>query len=243
MPGGFTNRWVCKIDEEVDLRLEAIKEKDGQFWEERGEKFSLRRLIKLDPEIITENPGQFISGRFYFNWEQQIVDYEIKEDGSIEETYQIIRRTNTIPFWISINQRLILFSNSKQYTREGAKTLSKLFFKTEDGFKPVQFDVQAIEQAARNGKFTMWTYSFKDRQGSIRTGTHYGEDIDPQDPMYQETTKAPKNFIGIKMVIFNQEVKVRITRDGTVTFYGFFDEPQQQPELFRAIGSLMKFSI
>ncbi len=243
MPGGFTNRWVCKIKEGLDLDLGCIKELDGHFWEEQGEKFPLRRLIKLDPEILTQDIGAIVTGSFYFNWEQYMKDYEIKEDGTISETYQVIRRTNTVPFWISFNQRLVLFPNSKQYTKEGAKTLSKLFFGVEDGFIPVKFDIRAIEEAANRGEFAMWTYSFVGRQGSVRKGTHYGDDIDPQDPMYQETSTAPKKFIGIKLTIFDREVKVKITRDGSITFYGAFDEPQLQPELFRAIGSLMKFSI
>jgi len=240
---GFTNRWVHKVEETLPLGLDLIREKDNYFWEEEGREHTLRRLIKLDPEIRTENSEEFISGRFFFNWEQPIEDYEIKEDGTIEEMHQIIRRTNTISFWISINQRLILFPNSKSYTKEGIKTLSRLFFNTDDGFVPVGFDIQAIESAWRDGSFTMWTYSFKDRQGSINKGTHYGEDIDPNDPMYQQTVMVPKNFVGIKMVLFNLEIKVRVTRDGTVTFYRLFDEPQQQPELFRAIGGLLDFQV
>jgi len=239
---GFTNRWVCKINEGLHLSLDLIKEKDNYFWAEEGDEFPLGRLIKLDPEIRTDY-GEFISGRFFFNWEQSIEDYEIQEDGTIEEKHQTVRRTNTISFWVSIDQRLILFSNSKTYTKEGAKTLSRLFFGNDEGFKPVNFDIQSIEQACRNGEFDMWTYSFRERQGSIIKGTHYGEDIDPNDPMYQETAAAPKNFVGIKMMIFNQELKVRITREGSTTFYGLFEELQQQPELFRAIGSLMRFQV
>jgi len=151
---GFTNRWVCKIHEEMPLTLEMIKKRDGHFWREEGKKFTLGRLIKLDPEIKSKNPGEYISGRFYFNWEQPIEDFEIREDGTIERKEQIIRRTNVIPFWISVNHRLILFQNSKPYTKKGKDVLARLFFNTEEGIIPVKFDIQAIEQAWRNGEFT-----------------------------------------------------------------------------------------
>lgn len=241
----FTNRWVCKIRDDLPLSLDLIKEKEGKFWEEEGEKYTLRRLVKLDPEIKTQNPGEFISGRFYFNWEYPMEDYEIKDDKTTERADpQIIRRTSTVPFWISINQRIICFPNSKKHTKLGKETLARLFFHDdEDGILPVNFDVQAIERAWRNGEFSTWTYSFRERDGSINSGTHFGEEIDLTDPIYQQTITAPKNFIGIKMTLQDQEVKVRVTKNGTVTVYTITEEIQEQPELFRMIGELMRFQI
>jgi len=235
---GFTNRWVCRI-KNLNFDIEKIKNLDGHYWKEEGEKHTLGRLIKLNPKIRTDDIGSIISGNFYFNWEQKIKDYEIKEDGKIDETTQIIRRTNTVHFWISSAARLILFPNSSDYVVEGAKTLSELFFGTEEGFDPITFDVSAIEKAANRGEFSMWTYYFNQRQGSIDKGVHYGDDIDTKDDLYRETASAPKNFIGIKMTVAGRIVKVRITKNGTVTFYsGSLDEPQLQPELFRAINPL-----
>ena len=241
---GFINRWICKIKEGVDLNVDRIKKFDGHFWVEDGQKYKLGRLIKLNPEVQSPDGGIILSGKLYFNWEDEIEDYEILENGTLQGGKQIVRRMSILPFWISIDQRLICFPNSKTYTKIGMRRLSELFFQDSYAIKPVKFNIYAIEKAWKNGEFSVWAYYFRERQGSVDKGIHYGEDINLNDPLYQETATAPKNFIGIKLVIGDEEVKIRITRDGSLTIYSsIFNELQQQLELFRLIGDLLKYTI
>lgn len=247
MPGGFTSRWVCGIKEGLTLTPDRIKEKDGHIWSGEGEKFKLKRLLKLTPPIEYEK-GLIISGIMYFQRELFLADYEITEKGEIKEIQErhIIRVTDTVPFWVSFGSSpIIMFKNSKDYTRNGMKILSLLLFQIDDGIHPVEFDIRAIEDAWRRGEFNMWAYSFENRSGTVNSGTHYSQGIiDINDPLYQDTIGAPRNFVGIYVNFGDRDVKIRISRNGSIMIYGGFEEMRYQPAVTEFIRDLVaKFKL
>lgn len=236
----FTNRWICKVEEEFDIG--KIKDRNGLFWEEEGKKYKLSNLLKFYTEIKSYQENIILHGVLYFQWEDEIRDYEIKKD-ALEETKQLIRRTSVIPFWLS-EDGIMAFANSSASTIRGRDILSKILFEKENAIKKIEFNIKQIERDIRNGTLQgMWTYYFTERPGSVTKGIHYGEDIDQNDTLYQETLRAPKNFIGFKVTIDNELVKIRITKKGSITLMGDYNDPTFTPDLFRIISDFMSYTL
>ena len=142
--------------------------------------------------------------------------------------------------FFSVLQFRFLFRNSREYTNTGKRVLANLLFNDDEGIGDVSFDIEAIEDDWRKGVFDMWAYSFQERQGTINRGSLYSEQrISSTDPLYQDTAGAPRNFVGIYVTFGDREVKVRVTREGTVTIYGNYEGPTQQPAIVNFIRDLL----
>jgi hypothetical protein len=237
------SRWIWDINNQIQLNEALFQRMDNCVWEEQSPENILRRLVLLQPRITTANRDIIHPGVLYFNWEESATNFEINTDGTIEESESIYRRTNVIPFWISINQKRIVFPNSSIPSGHAARLLQQKFFGGDHGITPIQYHVERIEDDWRNGTFSMWAYNFKDRQGSVTKGSHFGDDIRANDPLYQETVGTPKNFVGIKLRFFDQEVKARINRKGVLTLLGVQQVPGIDGELFNIIQSLSGYHV
>lgn len=242
MPG-MLSRWIWEVNNQIRLNDALFERMENCIWEERSPENLLRRLVMLQPAITTSTHDTIRPGTLYFNWEEPVTNLEIKDDGTIEESETIYRRTNVIPFWISINQKRIVFPNSSIPSGHAARLLQQKFFGGDHGISPNKFHIERIEEEWRNGTFSMWAYNFKDRQGSVTKGSHFGDDINTNDPIYQETIGTPKNFVGIKLRFFDQEVKARITRNGVITLYGTQPVTGMDGEIFRIIQSLSRYHV
>jgi hypothetical protein len=242
MPG-MISRWIWDINNQIQLNDVLFRRMENCVWEEQSPNNLLRRLILLQPIITTANHDTIHPGVLYFNWEEPVTNLEINTDGTIEETESIYRRTSITPFWISINQKRIAFPNSSVPSSHAAKLLQYKFFRGEHGITPVHYHIEKIEDDWKRGNFSMWAYNFQDRQGSVTKGSHYGDDINANDPLYQETVGTPKNFVGIKLHFFDHEIKARINRKGVITLLGAQHVTGIDGELFNIIQSLSRYHI
>jgi len=242
MPG-MLSRWIWNVNDRTQLNDALFQRMNNCVWEENTPENRLRRLVMLQPTITTSNHDVIHPGTIYFNWEEPVTNLEINDDSTIEESESIYKRTSQIPFWISVNQKRIIFPNSSIPSGQAARLLQKKFFGADHEISPVNFHIEKIEDEWRNGTFSMWAYNFKDRQGSVTKGSHFGDDINTNDPIYQETVGTPKNFVGIKLRIFDQEVKARINRKGVITLLGTQYATGMDGEIFRIIQSMSRYFI
>lgn len=242
MPG-MLSRWIWSINNQIQLNDAFFQRMDNCVWEEQSPDNLLRRLVLLQPTITTANHDTIHPGVLYFNWEEPVTNFEINTDGTIEESEAIYRRTSVTPFWISIDQKRILFPNSSVPSDHAAKLLQNKFFRGEHGITPIQYHIEKIEDDWRNGRFSMWAYNFQDRHGSVTKGSHFGDDIHANDPLYQETIGTPKNFVGIKIHFLNQEIKARINRKGVITLLGAQSVAGTDGEIFKIIQLLSRYHI
>ena len=237
------SRWIWNVNDRTQLNNALFQQMDHCVWEEQTPDNRLRRLVLLQPSITTTNHDTIQPGVIYFNWEDPVTNFEINDDGTVQESESIYKRTSQIPFWMSINQKRIVFPNSSVPCGQAARLLQQKFFGVEHEIFPVKFNIERIEDEWRNGLFCMWAYNFKDRQGSVTKGSHFGDDIHTNDPIYQETVGTPKNFVGIKLQIFDQEIKARINRSGVITLLGAQYVAGMDGELFRLIQSLSRYFV
>jgi len=61
------------------------------------------------------------------------------------------------------------------------------------------------------------------RQGPWQSGTLYGNDLRSDSVVGAEFVRCTKNQIGIETSYFGGKMKVRITKDGTITVYSNLD--------------------
>lgn len=231
----MSNRWVCRCKENYELEdIKKILETESKG-ERKGEKIDkLKYIIQLDPQIISTEKINYISGTLFFEDEIKNEYYNLTDDGELEEISDIQKTTYTINFWISSNG-IFLFRNSQPHTVKGKDFLSKLLFKHSDVIKNFNYDIESIEKDVISGVLHgMWTICYKDRQGNITSGTHYGENVN-NDPMYNQTMGAPRNFIGVEKETDEEIIKITIYRKGTITIFKNFESPTDIVKVFKVI--------
>ena len=231
----FTNRWVCAVDSSIVIDPDEILGKNKVLDTVKGKEYQLYKVIVFDPPMVSESGNiEYVGGKLYYQMEFPIIDYEIEQIGNndiqIRESSKIIRRTFTVDFWMSLylDQNYILFKNSR-IEGDGLAELSYMLFESEDGIKPVTFLVEKLEKDLRNGVIDagMWGLSFKGRVGSVHSGTMYGEEIDIDDELYSEVSNTKKGFLGLKIDMGNEILKVRVTKKGTITLYRKYDSDME----------------
>ncbi|XRO77340.1 hypothetical protein ACO3VM_02085 [Methanocaldococcus sp. 10A] len=182
----FTNRWVCAVDSSIVMDPDEILGKNKVLDTTEGKEYELYKVIVFDPPMVSESGNiEYVGGKLYYQMEFPIIDYEIEQiennEIQIKESSKIIRRTFTVNFWMSLylDQNYILFKNS-QIEGDGLAELSYMLFNRKNGIKPITFLIEKLEEDLRNGVVGagMWGLSFKGRNGSVHSGTMYGEDID-----------------------------------------------------------------
>jgi len=195
----FTNRWICAIESSNTIDPKDILSKNKVINKEEGEKFPLYKVVVLGPSIVSEtNEIEYLEGKLYYQREFSVIDYEIEsiengDDIQIRETNRVVRKTYTIDFWMSLklDQNYILFKNSRM-KEDGLIELSRTLFGRSNGIKPVNFLVERMEKDLKDGNISgsIWGLSFKGRTGSVNSGTMYGEEIDPDDDLYDEVSNV-----------------------------------------------------
>jgi hypothetical protein len=230
----FTNRWVCKSIEDFDIV--KIRDRLKKYYREsKGEKHKLVSMITLEPEVVANDKARVLIGRLIFQREIEEDDFEITEEREIRQKKRIRRITESIDFWFSTNPGTFLFRNKGEPVIQGREVLSTIIFGESGKIKSLEYNIDAIENAINSGIFQgMWTFSYKDRQGNIHSGNAFGTNVN-QDPMYNQTLGAPRNFIGIEYSINNEIVKIEFYRSGTIKIFSDLEDPTNLPELFRLI--------
>ncbi len=211
------NRSVCKITEEYDA---ALLNRLSNYVSEPTtvDGISLRNVVILNPRIRSDSTT-YISGKLYYQKLFPVRDFEIEDSGEIHENDSNIRKTMVADFWIKQNPGIMLFSNHAS-AEAGSKIISNVMFDDESSIKLLKFKIEDIEIDVQSGALTgMWTYSFKDRRGNIQKGQLYGEDDVNHDPIFGLTLGAPRNFIGIKKELNDEDVKIKISRSGSIAVF------------------------
>lgn len=235
----FCNRWVCKSTKEYEL--DNIKdildgEKLGLI---KGKKFELKHLVKLDP-LISTNTSRYLPGTLFYEGEIENNYYDLTDSGDLEEHKDIQKTTYSVPFWIS-DETTILFRNSQAPTKDGKDLLSDIIFKKPNKIKNLNYDIEEIESDINSGILQgMWTSSFRDRLGNITSGVVYGENINV-DSMYNQTTGAPKNFVGIEKTLNGSVVKITVSRKGTINILKDLDSVTDAVTTFETIEEFDKY--
>ena len=236
------SRWILDIDINSPLNDEEILNKADNVWIDSSTGQDLKRLIKFDP-IITDSSDQpvLLSGTFYYHWNQFYKYYDISNDGNIGERDDSYINTSVIPFWISFPQKYFaLPSITKLSARNAVPILSNGIFGNDSSLKKIEYKIENIHEACCRGMYSLWHYKFDERQGSISKGNHYGEDINVNDVLFQETQSTKKNSIGIKIPFNNQDIKTRITRKGSITLF-LDDDFGYMTDFFAFVGSLEQY--
>lgn len=240
MNGGFTNRYVCKSLVPYDFNS-AKQKLESHYSSVQGESYELRSIVSLEPEIIISEDERYLSGKLYFQNESKMIDYEITQDKKLINANNIRRNTFTVDFNLSSNGETILFRNSGKSVIEGSKILSSILSQNPDNIRNLNFNIKKIEADVLSKKLLgMWTFSFRDRHGNIKSGTSYGEDVD-QDPMYDQVGSVPKNWIGIKKDIDDRIIKMAIFRKGTIRLLTNFEGEGNLPRIFEIIEELKEY--
>ena len=236
----FTSRFVCKSVGDI-ASIEEIRYKINErevVWSEEREGLKLESWIYLYEDLIVHGKEKFLEGTVFHQHLFMIPDYE-RKGRNLEEKTQTIRKTSKVKFWLSSNPGIVLFSSAKNGEFFGRKVLSDAIFGEEDKILPVTFDIRKIEEDYRN---TLWTHSFRDRNGNIKKGQHYGDQI-ANDPMYGQTAGAPKNFVGVLSSVTNSPLKVRINRNGVITIFSDLNEPNELQTVFNIVDEFLPYSI
>lgn len=237
-----SNRWVCKSTEELNLEdIKQILEKESKGTRD-GEHFDvLKHTIRLDPEIIATNNSNYLSGTLYFEDEFTGKHYELSDNWELQEHENPQKTTYVVDFWTSSNG-LFLYKNSKLPVKKGKELLSSLIFKDPNKIKNLQFDIERIEQDVKDGVLQgMWTYHFTDRQGNVKSGMHFGDNVNI-DSMYDQTIGAPKNYIGIEKQFDNEIVKVAIYKKGTIRLLKDFEDATKIASVFEVVEEFSKYA-
>jgi len=237
-----SNRWVCKSTEEYNLEsVKEILEKESKGTR-KGEKHDkLKHVIRLDPQIISTDNSNYISGTLFFEDEYNNQYYILTDDGEMEERENIVINTYVVDFWISDNG-ILLFRNSKAPVKKGKELLSKLIFNDFDKINNLTYDIEAIEDDVSSGILQgMWTVCFRDRHGNITSGIAYGENID-NDSIYNQTTGAPRNWIGVEKNLDEEQIKISIYRSGTIRILKNFENPTKIISVFKTIEEFSKYA-
>ncbi len=240
---GFTNRWVCKTEEETDLGV--IKQTlEEHFGTREGKEHELRSIVTIDSEIETPN-CKFIGGKLHYQAEDDITDYEITELKTLKRVPKVVRRTYYVDFWISSNG-LILFGKSGDKNKtisEGKDLLSQIMFGENGAINKITFDIKKIEEDALAGRHEgMWTFSFDGRLGNISKGTAFGEEVH-EDPIYGQFRSAPKKFIGVKKEVDGNEIKVAIFEGGTFRIHTDLEDSVYIPQVFESIEEFLEYAV
>ena len=200
---------------------EAKAKLKGLYKTVDGKEHKLKRLVRLNEEIVGDTA----------------------EDGTISNKKYIRRDFHWVPFTLVSNPGLILFNNMKQQTCAGKAILSEYLFSNEKEIQALEYDVQKIEAAVLSGMFDgMWTFSFTDRQGNIKRGMVYGDDVN-QDTIYGQVRGAPRKFIGINMTSSDCSLKVKVGRTGSVAMFMDWDEPQDVSKIYEIVEVLKPYVV
>ncbi|WP_143311680.1 hypothetical protein [Candidatus Methanoperedens nitratireducens] len=201
---------------------------------------TLRSVVKLNPRISSDTTS-YLSGRLYYQKLFSVKDFEINDDGDIDENDSNIRRTMIADFWIKQNPGIILFSN-KISSENGSKIISQILFDSTESIKQMKFKIENIERDVQAGLLTgMWAYSFKDRNGNIQKGQLFGDGDVNQDTIFGLTAGAPRNFIGIKKELNDEDTKIKVTRSGSITFFVKDEDLATDVTLQEIIGDLLPY--
>lgn len=147
-----------------------------------------------------------------------------------------------VSFWLSDNG-IFLFKNRSPASISGKDLLSEIIFKKVDNIKGLTFDIEFMEKDVLNGILQgMWLSSYRDRKGNIHSGINYGESID-KDVMFNQTVGAPRNQIGIELILEDEIVKIKITRKGSIMLFKDLDDPTDVIKHFEIIEDFSKYAI
>ncbi|NLI74186.1 MAG: hypothetical protein GX369_05400 [Euryarchaeota archaeon] len=206
-----------------------------------GRAHTLYTRVGLSDEEISSNGVQFKHGMLYFHDEHEISEHDMGEDGTIEENRFIRRRFHAVPFTLVSNPGLIMFNNTKQPSQNAKAILSEILYGMDEKVNAVEYNIQAIEADLLKGQFSgLWTVDYKDRQGPIKKGRVYGDDID-QDAMYGQVAGAPRNNIGIKMMSGDKDLKVNIYRTGNIAMFAGWNQPQDVTKIYEIVEALRPY--
>lgn len=230
---------MCKTN--TTINYPTIKNRLDDYYEIKdGEQYSLKTMVKLNPEVVISDDEKYISGKLYYQKEIEIIDFDITDEKKLHEDKFIRRSTFIVDFYISPNLNLILFKNSQDKVQYGKQVLSSLLYGDKYAIKSLNFNIENLEKEVLNGRFHgMWTLNFRDRLGNITSGTNYGDNVN-MDPMYGQMGGAPRNFIGIEKEFDDNKVKIRICRKGSVTFMSNMEEDTHMPKIFHFLNQIMK---
>ncbi len=217
----FNNRWVCftDVNYNLDRLITTLNENEHYTIQSEDTNEYLHHRVNVNDEILESDECEFIYGSYGYQYEKEFRSVPIVNEERMHLGPSRLLRTNIINFWITSNQK-ILFSKSGPEASIGKDKISLLLFGNEISINTINFRIEELGDAVLNGDFQgMWLSSFRDRQGNIDNGTHYGTNIE-DDPMYGETEGCTKNSVGFVVEIENEFRKLRVNRKGTLQILG-----------------------
>ena len=236
-------RWVCKSSEECNFEdVKKILESEAKGSRE-GKSFDvLKHVIRLNPQIISTDNSSYLSGTLFYEDEFKKDLYELNDEGElVEQEDKPQKTTEIVDFWIS-DKGIFLFRNSQTPTKKGKELLSEFIFKDPKKIDSFNYDIVKVEEDIKSGLLQgMWTYNFKDRNGNVTSGTHYGENVNT-DALYDQTIGAPKNWIGVQKEIDGEIIKISIYRSGSIGILKNFEDPTKISKVFNVVEEYSKYA-
>jgi|GEM_PF-1666504 hypothetical protein len=239
-----TSRWICKSTQGyaidgVKKTLKALQDEKYRTYE-GTENAELRYTVNLHEDVARQD-WKYIYGTFYFEYEQGGTTYKFTDTGAVDAEDTVTIDTDGVDFWIS-NATHVLFSKSKKDATNisARELLSSALFGERDKINHISFDIAKIESdyLASNSS-ALWTCGVK-RRGKITSAIFWGDDISSDD-MYGYAKKAKRKSIGVKVKIGERIVKIRISKDGTITACTGFGEPLNASQLFDVVEKFTQY--
>ncbi|MBZ9570553.1 hypothetical protein KQY27_03210 [Methanobrevibacter sp. TMH8] len=237
----FNSRWINSTNQNYELEQIVETFERNNFYVETGREFDeLNHKIECS-EIINHDNINFIYGKFGFQFEfidnTPLITREKIRDGDGEPRLV----SHVLNFWIGDNQKF-LFSSSKPNDVKGRNKLSQILFNNDSLISKVSFGLEEIARAAYQGEFgNMWLTGFEDRNGGVQKGIIYGNNV-IDDEMYAQIIDSIKNQLGVTHEIDNEEVKIRLTRTGTIQPLTRKFE-NDEPHIFNLVNELNEYII
>jgi hypothetical protein len=221
---------------------DAKRRLKGYFDTRQGKKHTLKTMVIVGPEVIGENEIRFLFGTVYSQAEKEVIVPYITDDRELQTKKETRLETLIAPFVITSNPGLVLFNNSREPAHLAKERMSEILFDSPDQISSRTYDIARIEADVLSGKLDgMWTFNFKERQGNIRSGYFYGDDVN-QDSMYGECVGSPRNFIGIVVTTPEMRLKVRVSRTGSVTIYTDWNNHEDIQRIYDLVKMLNPYA-
>lgn len=196
--------------------VEEIEEKlkDFQYFRDK-DGFKLSSAIQLSPasKVKLSDEVEILSGIV-------IDEYIVKNTYHIEKAesgrWEVVeaepfKDTRWAGFWLST--RSIILTERKDSRGFVFRVISQALTDSDDHIQCVEMDIERIA----NDHPGHWLGSIKDRAGNMQNATMYGDSLENDNVIGTTYVRSHKSQVGITTDFFEAPVKVRITKDGTIT--------------------------
>jgi len=237
----WISRIVCQSNTEIrDLDETLVRLKEGVSVEDLPKRMHFDKVVfslPNRPEVFEKS--KYLWGIMELHTSRSRYIYDMS-GYMIDRTRKSERIDTNIPFYLRENDDLLLLWTGGESRRFGATVLSQTLFGNPDAITNVLFDTRRIYDDFQKQK-AVFSVGFKDRRGSVRSGTLYGNG-DDKDSMHREAMKAPsRTQAGIYYPWKDKDqIPMKIFQNGTIVIFRNYSDMLQMHLPFQISKELVK---